>query len=379
MSTLSVDNLKTLSGNGIDAQLVSIGGGHLSNRNIIINGAMTVSQRATSASFTGGGNIYPACDRFKAVANSSMTPNTTISQTADSPDGLGYCYKVLVNASQTPTGSENFTCRYTGEEQDMKRFGYGTSACKQATLSFSVKSNKTGLYSVQVYIGNNSPNIIKTYTINSANTWERKTITLPTYTTSFTHLSDNARGFMIDWHLADGPDDIVSTTGWDTSTTLARAATGQVNLLDATNNYWQMTNVQFEVGDTATSFEHRSFADELLRCQRYFYMAASGADSNNATVALCMNYSANSARAVFHFPVTMRTTPDIYSVDGTDYFRIRQHSGTSVNPDSIHGGNERPNMAEMAFEDDVSGMTAGQASLLRINNAAARIGYEAEL
>ena len=379
MSTLNVDNLKTLSGNGIDAQIVSIGGGHLSNRNIIINGAMTVSQRATSASFTSGAGTFTTLDRFKAVGNSSMTVNTTISQTADSPDGLGYCYKVLVNASQTPTGSENFTCRYTGEEQDMKRFGYGTSACKQATLSFSVKSNKTGLYSVQVYIGNNSPNIIKTYTINSANTWERKTITLPTYTTSFTHLSDNAKGLMIDWHLADGPDDITSTTGWDTSTTLARAATGQVNLLDATNNYWQMTNVQFEVGDTATSFEHRSFGDELARCQRYFYMAASGADSNNATVALCMNYSANSARAVFHFPVTMRTTPDIYSVEGTDYFRIRQHSGTSDNPDSIHGGNERPNMAEMAFEDDVSGMTAGQASLLRLNNSAARIGFEAEL
>ena len=379
MSTLNVDNLKTLSGNGIDAQIVSIGGGHLSNRNIIINGAMTVSQRATSASFTSGSGTFTTLDRFKAIGNSSMTVNTTISQTADSPDGLGYCLKVLVNASQTPTGSENFLIRYTGEEQDMKRFGYGTSVCKEATISFSVKSNKTGLYSVQVYIGNNSPNIIKTYTINSANTWERKTITLPTYTTSFTHLSDNAKGLMIDWHLADGPDDITSTTGWDTSTTLARAATGQVNLLDATNNYWQMTNVQFEVGDTATSFEHRSFGDELARCQRYFYMAASGADSNNATVALCMNYSANSARAVFHFPVTMRTTPDIYSVEGTDYFRIRQHSGTSDNPDTIHGGNERPNMAEMAFEDDVAGMTAGQASLLRINNAAARIGYEAEL
>ena len=72
MSTLNVDNLKTLSGNGIDAQIVSIGGGHLSNRNIIINGAMTVSQRATSASFTSGG-VFPALDRFKAVGNSSMT------------------------------------------------------------------------------------------------------------------------------------------------------------------------------------------------------------------------------------------------------------------------------------------------------------------
>ena len=317
MSTLNVDNLKTLSGNGIDAEIVSIGGGHLSNRNIIINGAMTVSQRATSASFTGGAGTYTTLDRFKAVGNSSMTVNTTISQTADSPDGLGYCYKVLVNASQTPTGSENFTCRYTGEEQDMKRFGYGTSACKQATLSFSVKSNKTGLYSVQVYIGNNRPNIIKTYTINSANTWERKTITLPTYTTSFTHNADNNRGLMIDWHLADGPDDITSDTGWVTSTTLARAATGQVNLLDATNNYWQMTNVQFEVGDTATSFEHRSFEEELSRCQRYYERHNFG-DGQYIAASIQHNASStNSSRFVFYYLTRKRSSSVTFSASGT--------------------------------------------------------------
>ena len=317
MSTLNVDNLKTLSGNGIDAEIVSIGGGHLSNRNIIINGAMTVSQRATSASFTSGAGTYTTLDRFKAVGNSSMTVNTTISQTADSPDGLGYCYKVLVNASQTPTGSENFTCRYTGEEQDMKRFGYGTSACKQATLSFSVKSNKTGLYSVQVYIGNNRPNIIKTYTINSANTWERKTITLPTYTTSFTHNADNNRGLMIDWHLADGPDDITSDTGWVTSTTLARAATGQVNLLDATNNYWQMTNVQFEVGDTATSFEHRSFEEELSRCQRYYERHNFG-DGQYIAASIQHNASStNSSRFVFYYLTRKRSSSVTFSASGT--------------------------------------------------------------
>ena len=317
MSTLNVDNLKTLSGNGIDAEIVSIGGGHLSNRNIIINGAMTVSQRATSGSFTGGGNIYPALDRFKAVANSSMTVNTTISQTADSPDGLGYCLKVLVNASQTPTGSENFTIRYSGEEQDIKRFGYGTSACKQATISFSVKSNKTGLYSLQVYLGNNSPNIIVTYTINSANTWERKTITLPTYTTSFTHPSDNARGLMMDFHLSDGPDDIVSTTGWSTGSTLAKAATGQVNLLDATNNYWQMTNLQFEVGDTATSFEHRSFGEELLRCQRYYERHNFG---NGQYVAASIQHNASSAatsRFAFYYLTRKRSSSASFTASGT--------------------------------------------------------------
>ena len=107
-------------------------------------------------------------------------------------------------------------------------------------------------------------------------------------------------------------------------------------------------------------------------------MAASGED-NSDTVAICFNFSANSARAVFYFPTTMRTTPDIYSVEGTNYFRILQPGGTTDNPDSIHGGNERPNMAEMAFEDDVSGMTVGQASILRLNNDNARIGFEAEL
>ena len=288
-----------------------------SNKNIIVNGAMTVSQRATSASFTSGA-VFPALDRFRAVGNSSMTVNTTISQTADSPDGLGYCYKVLVNASQTPTGSENFIIRYSGEEQDIKRFGYGTSACKEATISFSVKSNKTGLYSLQVYLGSYLPNIIVTYTINSANTWERKTITLPTYTTSFSHNADNAIGLMIDWHLSDGPDDIVSTTGWQTAAGNARAATGQVNLLDATNNYWQMTNVQFEVGDTATSFEHLSFGDELARCQRYYcksynYDVAPGTNTMVGS-KWGRNYSADSRSAnvtVVNFPVTMRDTPTV--------------------------------------------------------------------
>ena len=107
-------------------------------------------------------------------------------------------------------------------------------------------------------------------------------------------------------------------------------------------------------------------------------MAASGED-NTDTVALCMNFSASSARAVFYFPTTMRTVPDIYEVGGTNYFRIFQAGGVNDYPDSIHGGNERPNMAEMAFEDDVSGMTVGQASILRLNNDNARIGFEAEL
>ena len=330
MSTLKVDAIRhnsatsdaitTASDGTCTAKLTSVGGGGLSHRNVISNGAMTVSQRATSASYTSGG-VFPALDRFKAIGNSSMTVNTTISQTADSPDGLGYCLKVLVNASQTPSGSENFIIRYSGEEQDMKRFGYGTSDCKEATISFSVKSNKTGTYSVQIYLGNYVPNIITTYTINSANTWERKTITLPTYTTSFSHAADNARGLMIDWHLSSGPDDIVSTTGWVTSPTNARAATGQVNLLDATSNYWQMTNVQFEVGDTATSFEHRSFAEELQRCQRYYYRMQNGS-SGSYWVGHTSSYGGNNNIVMIHLPVCMRDNPTLGTSSTASHFQL---------------------------------------------------------
>ena len=383
MSTLNVDNLKTLSGNGIDAQIVSIGGGHLSNRNIIVNGAMTVSQRATSASYTSGA-VFPALDRFKAVGNSSMTVNTTISQTADSPDGLGYCLKVLVNASQTPSGSENFIIRYSGEEQDMKRFGYGTSACKEATISFSVKSNKTGTYSVQIYLGNYFPNIIKTYTINSANTWERKTITLPTYTTSFSHNADNAIGLMIDWHLSDGPDDIVGTTGWQTAAGNARAATGQVNLLDATNNYWQMTNVQFEVGDTATSFEHRSVGEELRRCERYYEVHWQNTNASNPAGSHNDGYNCICAGvnlgSYSYFPFKYRTQKRAApSISHGGKFRI------------LGGGSGSNKVADEFYSPSIDGCrirvatsgTSGQASVLEFDagndNGTGYIAITAEL
>jgi len=316
-----------------------------------------------------------------------MTVNTTISQTADSPDGLGYCLKVLVNASQTPSGSENFIIRYSGEEQDIKRFGYGTSACKEATISFSVKSNKTGTYSVQFYLGNYLPNIIVTYTINSPNVWERKTITLPTYTTSFSHNADNAIGLMIDWHLSSGPDDIVGTTGWQTAAGNARAATGQVNLLDATSNYWQMTNVQFEVGDTATSYEHRSYEDELRSCQRYFY-GHSGANingSNSSTPDTVLGtgscQAGHSVSIDINLPVPMRDVPTLYStVTGSTRYRVNS-AGANTNSGSdpviwTAGCSHTMVIMDLA---GFSGLVNNAACTVRRYQGSGVLGFSAEL
>ena len=397
MSTLKVDAIRhnsatsdaitTASDGTCTARITGMTGGDgLSHRNVIINGGMMVSQRSTSASYTSG-QAFPALDRFKMIGNSGMTVNTTVSQTADNPDGLGYCLKVLANAAQTPSGSENLLVRYAIEEQDVKRFGYGTSSCQEVTISFSVKSNKTGTYSLQIYLGNYVPNIITTYTINSANTWEFKSITLPTYTTSYTHLGDTERGFLMDWHLSDGPDDIVSTTGWQTAAGNARAATGQVNFLDTVNNYWQLTNVQVESGNTATSFEHRSFGDELRRCQRYFF-GHSGANingSNSSTpdshlgTCSCMSTSGISFNVVL--PVPMRTVPTLYStVTGGTRYRVNS-AGANVNSGSdpviyVAGSNHILVSHDLS---GFSGLQSGQSGNIRRYQGSGVLGYDAEI
>ena len=276
----------------------------------------------------------------------------------------GYCYKVLVNASQTPTGSENFTCRYTGEEQDMKRFGYGTSACKQATLSFSVKSNKTGLYSVQVYIGNNSPNIIETYTINSANTWEFKKITIPG-DPSGTINNDNDIGMSLYWLLGAGAD---YTAGSGNNSTWGAYSTGNfaaghlTDWAETSGATFFLTGVQLEVGSVCTPFDHLSYGEELALCQRYYAKIVS---HGNYTV-FGAGYCGNTTNAYFHIPlpVTMRAQPTIAGLNGS--FAIIDGSGYNVSSSSVDLSSSGPYAVRV---DAVSsGLTHGRGVLLRANN-----------
>ena len=315
MSTLKVDAIRhnsatsdaitTAADGTCTARITGMtGGGGLSHRNIIVNGGMKVAQRSTSKAITGYG--YHTVDRFHTVANSSMTYAVTMSQENDNPDGNGKSVKLLTTTAKTPSGSENYILRYIGEEQDISGAGLGTSSCKQLTVSFSVKTNKTGTHGFQIYLYGNQPNMTVAYTVSSANTWERKTITLPTYTTSYTHGADNAQGFMIDWNLSSGPTDLIAPYNWATGSTAARGVTGQVNMLDTVGNYFQLTNVQLEIGDTATSFEHRSFGEELSRCQRYCVVyGGSGARHLGCASA----YNSTNLNLSLHVPVPMREAP----------------------------------------------------------------------
>ena len=354
------------------------------NRNLIINGSMIVAQRGTSST----SDNYQTVDRFDiedAGTDEACTREQASVASGTTPYTLGFrkCLKITNGNQSSGAGASDYVqISYKPEAQDIARSGWNyNSTSAFITLSFWIKSSVAQAFSGSIRTADGTQQSFKFDTPSlSADTWTKVTKTIPG-NSNLTFDENNGKGLDIFLYPFIG----TTFTSSNSNTETWISASGDTYANDMTSTWYttndatlEVTGYQLEVGSFATDFEHRSFGQELALCQRYFYMAASGAD-NTDTVAICLNFSSSSARAVFYFPVTMRTSPDIFSVEGSNYFRILTAGGTNHYPDSIHGGNERPNMAEMAFEDDVSGMTAGQASLLRLNNSAARIGFEAEL
>ena len=278
-----------------------------SDRNLIINGAMQVAQRGTSST----DNTYGSVDRYQLSRNAIDELVVTQSQDSDNPAGQGFGYSFKVNittAESALAADENLNFHQRIEGQNLQRLEKGTSNAKSTTVSFWVKSNTTGTYVLELFDNDNNRHAAKTYTIDSANTWEKKTITFVGDTTGALD-NDNARSMDVRWWLAAGSNLTSGTlpTGWASLTTANRAV-GQVNLMASTNN-WYITGIQWEVGDIATAFEHRSFGDELLRCQRYFVNYPDTSSGTNAVFIGRGNGTTQVANTGIPLPVVMRASP----------------------------------------------------------------------
>ena len=293
----------------------------LSNRNLIINGAMKVAQHATSqASITSSG--YYNVDRFRTALN---TGTVTTSQSTDVPTGEGFSksFKVDVTTADTSLSGTNFLhVQQAIEGQNLQSLAYGTSSAKDITLSFFVKSNKTGIYCISLEKSDNTRyDFTVEYTINSANTWEKKTITIsPDSNIQAANGAiddDNGKGFNLKFVLAAGGDrDNGSNNTWN-SNTPTHSTANQVNLLDSTSNEWYLTGVQLELGSVATPFEHRTFGEDLALCQRYLFKNINESGESGCNYAKA--YTSNELFASVRFPVGMRATPTViaYSNSGT--------------------------------------------------------------
>lgn len=290
---------------------------------LIINGDMAVSQRGTSFSPTAG---LHTVDRLQYNIGSSATADATITQEDDAPDNTGFrtSVKITPDATETPTGSENIAFTYALEGQDVQVLKHGETSPAKATLSFWVKSNKTGVYSVQVKeeTVTDEAYILFEYTISSSDTWEQKILT---WTGNAGHaiLNNNAMGFRFVFSLLAGADDLVApTTTWTTGSAY-RAGTNQVNFFDSTSNTWYLTGLQLEVGEfnstTLPAFRHESYGDNLARCQRYFVQFGNNqgvADQGNYGLGITNNDDLNCFITI-PFPTTMRVAPTGITQSGT--------------------------------------------------------------
>jgi hypothetical protein len=278
-------------------------------RNIIINGDMSVAQRGTTITSPAAGAFL--LDRFKYNENFGAVCEVTQSSDVPSSSGFLNSMKIDITTSDTPTGAEEFKIDYNVEGQHFAYIGYGTSAAKQLTLSFWVKSNVTGTYRVNFFNLNGTGNRIVggTYTINSSSTWEKKTITIPGDTTQATYLT-NAAGFRVEFYLASGPDRTSGSlpTSWIDYDATRRAAGQGVNLASSTSNEWYITGVQLEAGTTASDFEFLPVDVNLQRCKRYYQKIGEVAYTGITT-----GYQHSTVVAAGGFPlgVKMRSAPSL--------------------------------------------------------------------
>ena len=197
----------------------------------------------------------------------------TLSQSADEPGGFMNSLKLDCTTADTSlAASDTMRLIYKGEGYDVQRFGKGTSRALSATLSFWIKTNKTGNYQVNWRDIANGRMVGAQYTVSQADTWERKEITFPNETSNGELYNNSNQGLYLEWWFTSGSttNSGAVPTAWEAYATGDRAAGLNVNLADSTSNELYLTGVQFEVGTAATPFEHISFENELRRCQRYY-------------------------------------------------------------------------------------------------------------
>ena len=281
-------------------------------RNIIINGDMSIAQRGTSFSGINSGSPNFGVDRFNFEVSSLGA--WTISQDTDVPTGQGFAKSLKLDcttADASPGANDLAVLTQNIEGQNLQYLKKGTANAQSLTLSFWVKSNKTGTYIAELRDVDNNRTINKSYTINSSNTWEKKTIIYDGDTTG-TLDNDNGKSFQLNLWLGGGSGWTSGTlqTSWGSST-LANRQVGQVNLADSTSNEWYITGVQLEAGTTASDFEFLPYDVNLQRCLRYYYRTPNGAAANYQRVALGFASDATTIRWNKQLPVMMRSHPSL--------------------------------------------------------------------
>ena len=311
-----------------------------SNRNLLINGAMNVHQRGGTT--TGQGYLL---DRWHIY--SSPTGKHTVSQDTETPVGFKYSMKWTSASAYTPTSGNYF---YTGqriEGHNWDQMEYGTANAKTCTISFWARSSITGTWSGILKNNAQDRTYPWEYTISSANTWEKKTVTIPGCTDG-TWLSGNNAGAWLYFCIGSstsGTTYLGSANSWQNSNLIG--TTGSNSLVNTNGATLYVTGVQLEVGNVATDFEHRSYGDELARCQRYYW-------ENTQDYYPVQWDSAHRVLQIDH-PVWMRATPTetLTAGFGTFVFQNESNKRISYYTASAYNDGDEDNLTKVVFSAEL--------------------------
>ena len=315
---------------------------NLGRRNLVINGAMQVGQRGTQTSKST--TAYTAVDRFQMVINSSGTHTTTHESLGTRVNNI-FANSLKVQCTGNNGGSEDAgdyqMITQPIEGRDLQQLAYGTSDRKTITVSFYVRSNLTGTFqfALDAHDSGSYRHYSKTYTISSANTWEKKTITVVPNSSLSAITNDNTTGLELIWFLTAGSDytgGSYTDNVWQSTSNQRVSSSAQTQFARSTSNNFQLTGVQLEVSDTATNFEHESFDESLIKCQRYYQLIGRDFSDTTPTTHFGWGYTTSSsvAQGMLQFERRMRVKPTFtQSTDQNLDFR------TNVGPGAVHSSN----------------------------------------
>ena len=354
-------------------------------KNIIINGDMSIAQRGTSFTGLGDADSKYTLDRFKwSEEGSSGTAEFTITQSTDVPTGQGFATSLKLDCTTADTSIDSGNIIYIEqrvEGQNLQYLKYGTSSAESTTLSFWVKSNKTGTYTVNALgdVAGSGKLYSQAYTISSANTWEKKTLTF-IGDTALAINNNSSNGLQLMWNLLAGTDKSSGSVQTWGSNTQANRAPGQVNLADSTSNELYITGIQWEAGTSATDFEHLPFDINLKRCERYYEVIVDGSDGIGLQVVGigCHTYKVDQINMPVMFKTQKRAnSPSLEYVSGA-YYEMRTHSSTvTTSSMGITGAETGKQNAVPYF--NTSGQTEHEGWTMYVQNTAAHMAFSSEL
>jgi hypothetical protein len=303
-------------------------------KNRIINGAMVISQRnGTSATTVNGNDIY-TLDRYKGWASGGGV--FTVTQSTTAPTGFNNSALITVTtADASIAAGDNYRFAQVIEGYNIADLGFGTASASTVTLSFWVRSSITGTFGGSLYSVSGTRSYVFNYTINAADTWEQKTVTIAG-DTSGTWGTTNSFGITVYFDLGSGSNYENATGSWVAAEKFRTS--GNATLISTLSNTWYVTGVQLEAGSTASPFEYRSYGTELALCQRYYESsydigtAAAAATTTGLRLWSWAINGSNGGNGSVVFQVPKRTAPTVAIYDGAGNVNKVSTSNAAANP-----------------------------------------------